>query len=308
MLPIIKPSFTFGFSSADMVPILQMQHLMVQDSVLHNFQQQSLLGESILRRQRDMNQASLQAQAIMESAPRESAGGALKEPGRREGKAGEKESVTSYAITYYNPELHKTEVLEARSEIKMADYGTKLVEEAVATQSAYAIYSFIAQPLIKTEVVPWKLQEILSQREYGTPPPPPSGAAVVPARIVAQRESDTAELARREEAIREAAGRFVMRKEQAEAKVDEEIVLLEEAVAMIRAGEDMDRVIEKLPPLSRARYLLALRKKHLGRQAVISLLLKDSGFLKMVKKKLEMFTLDDLMSIYKALRGMRRKG
>jgi hypothetical protein len=300
MLPLQKQSFMFGFSGEELVPILQMQHLMVQDSVLHNFQQQSLLSENILRMQRDTNQASVRAQAIMESAPREAGKGA--------GKKAEKESATPYAITYYNPELQKTEVLEARSEIKISDFGTRLVEEAVAAQSAYAIYSFIAQPLMKTEVLPWKLQEILSQRDYGTPPPPPAGAAVIPARVVALKESDAAVQAKREDAAREAIERFVVRKEMAETKVNREILVIEEAVAMIRAGEGMDRVIGRLPPLSRARYLLVLRKKNLGKQAVISLLLQDSGFLRMVKKKLELFTLDDLMSVYKVLRNLRKKG
>jgi hypothetical protein len=294
-----KSSFIFGFSSADMVPILQMQNMMYNDSVLNNYFQQSLLSENIMKRQRDMGQASLMAQAVQESAP--------KEKNSEAEKKGEKESSTSYAITYYNPELNKTEILASKSEIKITDFTTKMVEEAVAMQSAYSIYRFIAQPLIRTEVLPWKLEEILAGREYGTPPPPPSGAAVTPVKVIVQKESEVVALKKREDAIKEAVEKFVLRKEKTEQRIIEEILILEDAVSMLRNGDDIDKVIERLPPLSRARYLLVLRKKQLGRLAIITLLLRDAQFLKTIKKKLELFTLDDLMNIYKVLRNLQTR-
>ncbi|MCI0503218.1 hypothetical protein L0Y65_00740 [Candidatus Micrarchaeota archaeon] len=295
----LKSSFSFGFTGTDMVPILQMQNAMFNDSVLNNYFQQSLLSESIMKRQRDMSQATLMAQAVNESAS--------KERGSEAQMKGEKASSTSYAITYYNPELNKTEILEAKSEIKISDFTTKMVEEAVAMQSAYSIYRFIAQPLIRTEVLPWKLEEILAQREYGTPPPPPAGAAVTPVKIIVQKESEIVALKKREDAIKEAIERFVVRKEKTEQKIAEEILIIDEAVAMLRAGDEIDKVIGRLPPLSRARYILVLRKKQLGRLAIIALLLRDAQFLKTIKKKLELFTLDDLVNIYKVLRNLQKR-
>jgi hypothetical protein len=294
-----KSSYIFGFSSADMVPILQMQNMMYNDSVLNNYFQQSLLSENIMKRQRDMGQASLMAQAVQESAPKEKTADSEKK--------GETTSSTSYAITYYNPELHKTEILAAKSEIKITDFTTRMVEEAVAMQSAYSIYRFIAQPLIRTEVLPWKLEEILAGREYGTPPPPPSGAAVTPIKVIVQRESEVVALKEREDAIKEAVEKFVLRKEKTEQRIIEEIIILEDAISMLRNGDDIDKVIDRLPPLSRARYLLVLRKKQLGRLAIITLLLRDAQFLKTIKKKLELFTLDDLMNIYKVLRNLQTR-
>ncbi len=294
-----KPSYVFGFTPGQMVPILQMQNAIFNDSVLNNYLQQSILSESIMKRQRDLDQASLMAQAISQEGDRQERG--------KEKPSGESGSVSTYAITYFNPELNKTEVLQAKSEIKISDFSKKSVEEAVGAQSAMSIYRFIASPLMKTEVVPWKLEEILAQREYGTPPPPPAGAAVAPIKVIAERESEIVAQKKRDEALKAAIGEFVIRKERSELEIEEEILLLEEVIAALRAGDDIDKVIERLPPLSRARYLLALRKKKLGRLAIITLLLRDASFLKTIKKKLELFTLDDLVDIYKALRKLQKR-
>jgi hypothetical protein len=298
MLLKSRASYVFGFTPGQMVPILQMQNNAFNDSVLNNYSAQSVLSENIMKRQRDMGQASLMAQAISQE-------GARREKGK-EKTSGQTGSVASYAITYYNPELQKTEVLEGKSEIKISDYTTKTVEEAVAAQSAMSIYRFISSPLMKTEVIPWKLEEILAQREYGTPPPPPAGAAVAPVKVIARQESEIVAMKKQDEAIKAAIGEFVIRKERSELKIEEELLLLEDVIEALRAGEDIDKVIERLPPLSRARYLLVLRKKRLGRLAIISLLLRDASFLKSIKRKLELFTLDDLVDIYKALRKLQK--
>jgi hypothetical protein len=246
-----------------------------------------------------MEQASVRAQAVTETT--------TKTKNEKESGKSEKETTSTYAITYYNPELHKTEVLEAKSEIKIKDYTTKMVEESLAIQSTLPIYQFIATPLIRNEVLPWKLEEILSEREYGTPPPPPAGAAVTPLKIVVQKESEIVAEKKREEDVKSALSEAILRKERSELKMEEELLLLEETVAALRGGEDMDKVLERLPPLSRARYILALRKKLLGRQAIIALLLRDASFLRSVKKKLELFTLDDLVNMYKVLRGLQQR-
>src|SRR5262249_30284961 len=154
---------------------------------------------------------------------------------------------------------------------------------AVAAQSVYSIYRFIGSPLIRTEVVPWKLEQILAEREYGTPPPPPAGAAVTPVKIVAMKESEIAAQKKLDESGREALGQAVRRKEWAELKVEEEILVLEQAVEALRKGEAIDKVIDRLPPLSRARYILAMRKKQLGKQTIIAILIRDASFLRNVK-------------------------
>ncbi|MEW6035480.1 MAG: hypothetical protein AB1529_02610 [Candidatus Micrarchaeota archaeon] len=294
MPPRAKAMYSFGYTYEDMFPMLQMQRI-TQESVLSTYLQQSLMSESIIRRHKESEEASVMARA-------------LSEPSTKTQNNKEDRSTTStYAITYYNPVLQQTEVLEAKTEIKTKDIATKMIEESVAAQSALPIYQFIAQPLIRKEVIPWKLEEILAEREYGTPPPPPAGAAVTPVRVIEIKEEEKAAEKRREEEAKSAIVEVVVRKEKSELKIGEELMLLEEAVGALRAGDEIDKVLERLPPLSRARFILAMRKKNLGRNALIQLLLQDMSFLKTIKKKLELFTLDDLLGMYKMLRQLQKR-
>ncbi|HSB47746.1 MAG TPA: hypothetical protein VLD37_07080 [Candidatus Bilamarchaeum sp.] len=290
--------FSFGFAPSDLAPMLAMQNLMRDDTVLRNFMDQSLMSETLQKRLKNEEQASVMAQAVAEKSGKT-------KTSTKDSK--EKETSSSYTISYYNPELKKAEVLEAQSEIKIQDIATKTIEETLAAQSVYSLYKYIGMPLIRTEVLPWKLEEILSQREYGTPPPPPSGASVAPVKVIALKESEIVALKKKEEEIKSAIEEAIVRKEESELKVEEELLVLEETVEALRKGEEIDKVIERLPPLSRARYMLVLRKKQLGRQAIIALLLRDAGFLKSVRKKLELFTLDDLVNMFKILRQLQKR-
>jgi len=293
----MREGFSFLFSPEQMLPMLQMQQ-MVQDSVLSAYNQQSILSESIMRRQYDMDQASVQAKASAEAVSKTVEG---------EVKKGERGTTSTYTITYYNPEMHKTEVLEAKTEIRIKDIVSKVIEESVAAASAFPIYHYIGAPIMKTEVLPWKLEEILSQREYGTPPPPPAGAAVAPVKVIVRAEAEIVAQKKKDDAIKAALDKAILRKEKSELRLAQEILILEDTIAALRAGEDIEKVIARLPPLSRARYILVRRRKLLGRQAIISLLLHDAAFLKNVKKKLELFSFDDLLGMYKMLRGLQAK-
>jgi len=286
-----KPAFSFGFGTDDMGPILQMQRVLGEENVLNNYFQQSTLEESIMKRQHDMEMASVVA--LETKAAKKARNGEA---------AGMKDASTSYTISYFNPELQKTEVLHGSADVRFQDPVTKAIEESVGSQSALSIYGFLASPIMRTQVLPWKLEGILAEREYGTPPPPPAGAAVAPIPVIVRKEQEAREEKRRAELVREALAEFVLRKESVEQALQEELILMDDIVSCLRAGEDIDRMIERLPPLSKARLMLAIRKKLLGRQAIISLLLHDISFLKMLSKKLELFTLEDLLGIYRALR------
>ncbi|MFN7990576.1 MAG: hypothetical protein U0R44_00295 [Candidatus Micrarchaeia archaeon] len=301
MVQSFRSVFSFSFSPEEMAPLMNLQRIARDDFVLRYFSLQSILSESLMRRQQNEEQASVMARAASVSSARET------ESKDTRADRSEKQLERSYTITYYNPELQKAEVLEAKTDIRIRDVPTQKVEESVAERSVYPIYQYIGTPLIRTEVLPWKLQEILSEREYGTPPPPPTGAGVTPVKVVEQKESEIKELSRRDESIKAAITEAIIRKEKSELRIGEELLVMEDAIASLRAGEEMDKIIERLPPLSRARYLLVLRKKNLGRQAIINLLLKDASFLKFVKKKLELFTLDDLVGMFKLLRNMQKK-
>ena len=83
--------------------------------------------------------------------------------------------------------------------------------------------------------------------------------------------------------------------------------MLEEVVEALRKGEDAEKALERLPPLSRARYLAVLRKKRLGIQAVMQLLIRDATFLKTARDKLKALGFSDLVGIVKLLHGMQKK-
>src|SRR5262249_20314649 len=159
-------------------------------------------------------------------------------------------------------------------------------------------------PLMRTEVVPWKLQQILDEREYGTPPPPPSGAGVTPMKVINEKESEIVAVRKHDELVRAAFAEVVLRKEKCESVVAAELLIIEETVEALRKGDSIDKVISRLPPLSRARYTLVMRKKLLGRNAVIQMLLQEAAFLRGVKKKLELFTLEDMINMVKIVRSL----
>ncbi len=297
-MPLLRNAFTFGLSPDQMAPIIQMQQLAREDSVLRNFSWQSLMQENLMKRQSSENQAAVIAQAANAETS--------KTVESKTDKA-EKESSRSYTISYFNPELGKTEVLEGKTSITIKDAATQAVEEAAAAGSVLSIYRYIGMPLMRTEVIPWKLQQILDEREYGTPPPPPSGASVAPVRLVEEKESEIVAVKKREDLVKAALDQVVIRKEKCEFEVGTELLVLEETVEALRKGEDIDKVLSKLPPLSRARYMLLLRKKRMGRYAIIQLLLREIMFLRGVKKKLELFTLDDLVNMFKIIRQLQTR-
>src|SRR5271157_3893281 len=181
----------FSFSQAELVPILLMQQVAREDMVVRSFQDQSVMNERIM--QRGEEQAWVMAIASAE------AGEKAKNIRSTEGK--EVRDSTTYTITYYNPETHKAEVLSEKSDIRIKDESTKSIEESVASQSLYPIYKYIGFPLMKTEVLPWKLDQILSERDYGTPPPS-GGASVVPVKLIALKESEVVAQKKFEENMR----------------------------------------------------------------------------------------------------------
>lgn len=291
---LVKSLFSFRFSGTDLAPLMEFQDVARQDVVLRDFSLRSLLEESLMRMMEGQRQASVLAHAAGEAA-----GKARAAEHRHAAGAPAK----AYVIMYYNPETRKAEILEAAGPIRITDLPVRSVEESLAAQSLYPVYSFIAAPLLMEEILPWKLEQILSEREYGTPPPAASGAGIVPVRRVELTRAELDVERKRAEVVRAAASRAVVHKEEAELAAGEEIVVLEEAVRAIRGGMSPERALEKLPPLSRARYLIALRRKRLGVQVLTQMLLRDSGFLKTVKKKLETLSLEDLANIVRLLRG-----
>jgi len=296
------PHFIFKFSEIEMAPLREFEKLVLNDSVIRYFYQHSLLEEQILRWQAGQAQASVLAMAAGEFASRTRTA-----EERHAGMEAEAGTTKTYVITYYNPETHKAEVLETKSHIVIKDDAKRIVEEALGMQSFYPIYAFIGSPLVKQEVLPWKLEQILSEREYATPPPASGGASVVPVRLITQTQVEIVAARRQAEIVKVSIAEAMRRKEKAELLTDEEIVLLGEAVEALRKGGDAEKALDRLPPLSRVRYLAVLRMKRIGTQALLQMIIRDTTFLKTVKKKLQVLGFEDLVGIVRLLRNLRKR-
>ncbi len=216
----------------------------------------------------------------------------------------EKGESRTYSLTYFNPETEKAEVVETKVDIKITDYTTRMIEESVGIGSVYPLYAFIASPMIRTEVKPWLLKEILDEREYATPPPTGSAPAV---KVADQgKQSEIVAVVKQNAAAREAVVESVVRKERSEDRLDQEIAVFEEVVAALRRGEDTEAALSKLPPLSRARFLAAAKMRTMDRKKIIGLLVRDVRLLKGMRKKLETMTADGLLGLVRAMKKIKK--
>jgi len=218
---------------------------------------------------------------------------------------GESAESRTYSLTYYNPETNKAEVIEGKVDVRITDYATRMIEESLGIGSVYPLYAFVVTPLIRKEVVPWLLEEILNEREYGTPPA--TGSAPMIKVGKAGKKSEIVTMKKQEEIARDAVVEAITRKEDSEKKLSAEIVVFEEVVAAIRKGSDPESTVQKLPPLSLARYLALLKKKKIQRATLLALLGRDTKMLRSIKKKLEMLTAEELLGLIKVMKKIRKK-
>jgi len=206
-----------------------------------------------------------------------------------------------FTISFIDPASRTKEVLLERAEAPLRREPGQSVDESLAKGSMLPVYLYVGAPLARRAYDPAMIDRILSERDYGTPKPFGSGAAAGPA--------PSKELRKREERLeRDARGAVIeaiVRKEAIEKAVAEEVIVLSELVALLRKGEDIDRVIERLPPLSRLRFRLALRKKKITKALLTGMLLGEINFLKGMKKRLERLRPKDLVSIMKLALSLR---
>lgn len=319
---LLKSLFSFKFSETDLQPLMEFQNIVRNDMVLRNFSQLALLNETLMRMMESRQRASVLALAVGPPASRNRPAEPRLSPGEAEATkkaettkkaeatknyAARLEATKTYIISYYNPQAGKTEVLETQSIACMKDDARQTVEETLGMQSLYPLYVFIAAPVMRQEIVPWRLEQILDQHEYGTPPPASPGGGVIPVRRIAQTQAEVTAAKKDVVTVKAAVAGSMVLKEKAGLAVGDEIMVLEEAVKALRAGETVDKALARLPPLTRARFTAAVRNKRLGTQAVVELLLSDASFLKTVKKKLQTFGLGDLATLVRMLRGLRKK-
>jgi len=211
-------------------------------------------------------------------------------------KGGKEEMKSTYSISYFDPASGETDSIQREESIEIEDPAERVIEESLASSSMYPLYDFIAQPLVVKRVDPVKLQQILDSREYGTPPK--FGGPVIVKPDVKKSEIV---------AYEKAAEIAILRKEEEEKKTLHEIITFDAVIRDIQKGEDVEEALCKLPPLSRARYLLLLRKKKISKEILLKMLFKELNFLNGIKNKLMMFSIADLGAILSLVKLSKKK-
>ena len=223
--------------------------------------------------------------------------------------------VTEFTLMYYNPELKKVETVQEKITINTDSYSgpaQKAVEEAAGQKSMYSPYSMVASPIMMEKVNPYILESVLSSIEVGNPKPFGGGAAVhIPNQAFAQLELRLQKEGREEELVAlDALKQVQVNKDLLIKAVGKELLVLEEAIKALQETEKKeDKIIDRLPALSRIRYMALLRKKKaLERTIVADLLISDVEFLEAMKKKLKKMSLREFLEIAKKFKKMFEKG
>ncbi|MEW5996207.1 MAG: hypothetical protein AB1657_01275 [Candidatus Micrarchaeota archaeon] len=217
--------------------------------------------------------------------------------------------VTEFSLLYYNPELRKVETVEEKLTIKSDSYSgpeQQAVEEAAGQKSMYGPYSLISSPIMMERVNPYILESVLSRIEVENPKPFGGGAAVhIPAQAFARLEQRLQSEGREDEMVALDALRDLQANRDLLVRAaGKQIIVMEEAIkALQETDRKQDRIIQKLPPLSRMRYLALLRKKKsIERTLIADLLIADVEFLDAMRKKLKRMGLREFLEIMKKLR------
>lgn len=221
----------------------------------------------------------------------------------------ESEQVTEFNILYYNPELRKVETVEEKVAIKSDVYSSpeqQAVEEAAGQKSMFSPYSIIASPIMREKIDPYILESVLSKIEVENPKPFGGGAAVhIPGQAFSAVEHRLQSEGRQEEIVALEAIREVQAQKESLVKaVGKEILVLGEAIKSLQETERKEeKIMEKLPPLSKIRYMALLRKKAgLERTIIADLLISDVEFLEAMRKKLKRMSLREFLEIIKKLK------
>ncbi|MEK6979431.1 MAG: hypothetical protein AABW86_04370 [Candidatus Micrarchaeota archaeon] len=161
-----KMSYKYEFSEGELKPLVDIQTMLEDDDPLQQFSKfMEKVEPPAKEAKKDISVAIAEVQDDVASHSDSSLTSMQ--------GATEREDVQSshYVITFFNPETGKAEVLGVSSEIRVKDYAKKVIEESLGQQSTLPLYTFIATPIIRKEVNPYLLEDLINNMEYGTPPP-----------------------------------------------------------------------------------------------------------------------------------------
>ena len=276
-----KIRYTFDFSPDNLRPMMELKMVIENEDIFEFFSEHELEEEPAF-----LEKKSNVAIGLTESIPIEKASGTMMT------FAHSNETIhKEYTLTYYNPSMKKAEVFVGSVDLQTKDIAQQVIEESTGMASTYKLYSYVVSPLMVEKVDQRILEEILSEREYGTPPNFGGAAAVVVSSGKGEKEKREIVIAR------ESLIETLNRKESLENRIVIEIVAVDSAIKSLNKGKSVKDALKKLGPVSRMRYFTVYEKKKISKKLITELLMKDVKFLKSVKKELSNLSLDGLLSI-----------
>lgn len=215
----------------------------------------------------------------------------LQKPAKQEVAKSEVETST-YHLVYFNPETKKAETVEGSVSINYEDETQQVIEEALGQRSAYAAYSFVAAPLVMEHVDEQLMQEIMKKIKIESPDPFAGGAPVqVHPEVLSKKllEQYGDEIIALEVAEK--------RRASLEERIALQIMVVDSVVRKLEfGGQNTRKLVEALPPLTKARTLALFRKnKRISRKQVRELLEKDLQFLGAMKTKVGAMGAGDIL-------------
>ena len=201
---------------------------------------------------------------------------------------------TSYSLVYFNPETNKAEVVKGSVSLAYEDETQQAIEESLGQRSAHGIFLNIGGPLIKEKVNEDVLNEILRSIKLDSPDPFGGGTGVqiktekIAAGIVEKHGDQIIALEVAES-----------RREAVEKKLDEHIIIVEDAIANLRKkGSKMPEILETLPPLTHERMIaLCEKRKNMPKKEIVDLLERDTQFLKAMRNRVENLSISDILAV-----------
>lgn len=194
----------------------------------------------------------------------------------------EKEEKRTFSIFYINPayEKEKVEKIESSVEIKFSSLAEEKMNESLGSKNTLPGLEYITYPMIQDLYSKDAMDEI---KEYK--------------KIVPIKGADEVELVDRfVTATPERITECIKRKERAAKIIEEMIIKLDSAVEKTKKGEEAEKILQMLPPITKKMLEVMLnKKKKIDKKVLLKLLLLDRMFLKKMNRiigSLDVKTLD----------------
>ncbi len=177
-----------------------------------------------------------------------------------------------YNIVYYNPELKEPEVIETTSRIEFQSIEQKVVEETLATRNQNIAMDYVFKDLVQQTIAVRpevkQLQENKKNEEL----------------IRVKKELEVKPIEQKIDPVK--ISHSLQKRDELIVEVQKEIKQLEFAIEELNKAKTerdvKEKVLPKLPPLTRKR-IEALMKKKMDKKLLLRLLIAEDFFLTKIK-------------------------